>query len=301
MLKLRILIGITIWWLFLFFNIERIDSTLNITPFVYVLVPVAAVGLTLIPSRIAQRSPLFTITPVLIAYIILKRAMGYALFERALAVTVTEITGIVLTLLIVREVLLIVRNFEDAVADITFRQLGLPPRVYETPDAEDLYREVKRSRRFKHPLSLMLVKPRFDPDRVGVNQLVLDIQRAMASRYVQARLAKFLSENLRDTDLVAIDGDDFIVLLPETTGETASQVLAELSEKAYEEMGVQLNIGLAAFPDKALTFNGLIEAARSSLENEEQALGAPGEQQIATISFARQIENGQDATAGLTD
>ena len=131
------------------------------------------------------RSPLFTITPVLIAYIILKRAMGYALFERALAVTVTEITGIVLTLLIVREVLLIVRNFEDAVADITFRQLGLPPRVYETPDAEDLYREVKRSRRFKHPLSLMLVKPRFDPDRVGVNQLVLDIQRAMASRYVQ--------------------------------------------------------------------------------------------------------------------
>lgn len=301
MLKLRILIGVTIWWLFLFFNIERVDAYLNITPFVYVLVPIAAVGMTLIPSRISQRSPLFTIIPVLIAYIILKWALGYSLFERALAVTVTEITGIVLTLLLLREILLIVRDFEDTIADITFRQIGLPPRVYETPDAEDLYREVKRSRRFKHPLSLMLVKPRFDPNNVGVNQLVLETQRAMSSRYMQARLAKFLTDKLRDTDLVAIDGEDFIVLLPETTEDIASQLLTDIGELAYEEMGVRLNIGLAAFPEKALTFNGLIDSARSSLENAETPGVPKGEQQIATISFARQTENGKDVTAGLSD
>src|SRR5690606_1051028 len=152
------------------------------------------------------------------------------------------------------------------------RQLGLPPRVYESPDAEDLYREVKRSRRFQHPLSLLVIKPRLDPTSVRLNDLMLDLQRAMSARYFQARLVKFLSEELRDTDLVAIDGDDFVVLLPETAERDASDLLERLSRQAYQELGIDLAAGLASFPDQALTFTALMEAARRSAGDAESVL-----------------------------
>lgn len=266
MFKLRVLIALTIWWLFLFFNIERMDSTLNITPLVYVLVLVFAVMLIMI-KRLSKLSSLLTLPPVLIAYVVLKQLLGYTILERGLATTVTEIAGISITFLLVREVLLVLHDFEDAIDKITFRQLGLPPRVYETPDAEDLYREVKRSRRFKHPLSLLVVRPQVDTSSIPMNDLMLELQRAMSARYFQARLVKFFSEELRDTDLVAIDGENFLVLLPETGEEQAHEVLEQVRMVAYQQMGIDLDVGMASFPDKALTFTGLVDAARRNLNS----------------------------------
>src|SRR5690606_13005648 len=268
MFKLRLLVALTIWWLFLFFNVERMDSTLNLTPVVYVLVPVAAV-MTVLIKQISTKNALYTIAPALIVYAVMKRLLGFTLLERSLAVTFTEMTSIVITLLLVREVLIALQDFEDTIDHITFRQLGLPPRVYESPDAEDLYREVKRSRRFQHPLSLLVIKPQLDASSVRLNDLMLDLQRAMSARYFQARLVKFLSEELRDTDLVAIDGDDFVVLLPETSEQDASDILGRLGRQAYHELGIDLAAGLASFPDQALTFTALMEAARRSAGDAE--------------------------------
>jgi GGDEF domain-containing protein len=168
-------------------------------------------------------------------------------------------------LMLTRQVVYIVRDFEDTVAKLTFRQIGLPPRLLGSVDTEDLYREVKRSRRFQHPLSMAVIEPDVDPKTVELNAILDDLRKSIAMRFVQARLAKLLSEELRDCDLIAQHGDGFAVLLPEMTADETRRVAELLRAEAQNRLGMDLNIGVSSFPDAALTLGGLIDGAVDDL------------------------------------
>jgi GGDEF domain-containing protein len=265
MLKLRIWLGVLIWWLFLFYNVERINEPINIASFVYVLTPVAAGALILLPRVFGRVSVAFAILPTLVVYFALKVLLRYPIFNSALPVTITEVVSISITLLLVKQVGTIVWDFEDTIAKLTFRQIGLPPRLYETTDTEDLYREVKRSRRFRHPLTLLVVRPDFDPAKVELNRVLLELRESMAPRYVQARLAKLFSEELRDSDLLVVEEDEFIILLPETTEVEAERMATRLQRQVATELDIDLQVGMAGFPDRAVTLRGLVDAATDAL------------------------------------
>lgn len=274
MLRLRTGILALALWFFVFFNLERFDAV-EIADFVYLLVPVAIGVLLLAPKLFANERMLLLIIPVLVIYTILKITSGSSLFGGlALATTTTEVVSIILSLMLARQLAYIVLDFEDTVAKLTFRQIGLPPRLLQSVDTEDLYREVKRHRRFQHPLSMLLVEPDVDPKSVELNAILDDLKAGIAMRFIQARLAKLLSEELRDCDLIAQHGDGFAVLLPEMTADEAQRIVDILRKEAQDRLGMDLRVGSSSFPEGALTLGGLIDGATDALNMQKRPVEA---------------------------
>jgi GGDEF domain-containing protein len=296
MVKFRIWIGVLVWWLFLFYNIERINEPINIASFVYVLVPLAGGMLILMPRIFARRRLLIILIPTLILYFALKVYLGYPVLGQGLPLTVTEIVSILITLLLVQQVGAFVWDVEDTIGKVTFRQIGLPPRLYESADTEDLYREVKRSRRFNHPLSILFVEPDFSKESLDVNRTLIEMQKNMVERFTQAQVAKMLSEELRDCDLIAAHEQGFAILLPETAQFDATEVAKRLSNQIGEKLKVELKVGVSGFPDTALTLGGLLDSAmthKQTFHIVEPPKAAKGVESLGpTVALAGLGQNG---------
>ena len=93
---------------------------------------------------------------------------------------------------------------------------------------EFLERELTRSKRYNHPIGILLIDVnRFKEinDRFG---------HAMGDKVLQA-VADILQHNVRNSDIVArYGGDEFLIVLPETNGETdlvKQRILAEVADR----------------------------------------------------------------------
>jgi len=271
MIQLRIYTGALIAWLVLFLNVERLYPEANIASFVYVYAPFAAVLMLFAPRILAVLRPWHLTAAVVTLFFPLKYALGYRILGEAWVITTAEVGILVLTVYLAKRIALLVHEFEKTVAKLTFQQIGLPPRFYETADNEELYREVKRCRRFKHSLSLLVVRPEIDAESVRFSELLLEIQKSFAQRYAQARMAKLFSDHLRDSDLVVVQRDGLMVLLPETREEDAQRLVEKIRALAHKDTGIDLCAGIAEFPTRAVTLSGLIDFAIGSLQREGDA------------------------------
>lgn len=127
--------------------------------------------------------------------------------------------------------------------------------------------EVERARRFNRPLSLMIM----DLDHFkGVN----DRHGHPFGDKVLRTLADVGRANLRQTDLFArVGGEEFVVLMPETTPDTAAHIAerlrSQLSATQVTEEGVTttvtLSIGISAYGPDAQTVEALMAQADRAL------------------------------------
>lgn len=133
---------------------------------------------------------------------------------------------------------------------------------------EVLRREWAIARRYKHPLSLLLVDvDHFKP--------VNDTDGHAAGDEVLKRVAQILGGDIREVDVCArYGGDEFVLLLPHTPAESAgvvaTRVQAKLSRAQLEWTGearrIALSIGIASSEDGTLaTPDDLVEAADRAL------------------------------------
>lgn len=114
-----------------------------------------------------------------------------------------------------------------------------------------LRRETKRANRYGHPVALLFL------DLDGFKQ-VNDVHGHMAGSKTLVEVGDLLRRNLRDIDVVARwGGDEFTVVLPETTREGAVEVAERLRRKVEEErflddfgldVRLSVSIGVAAWP-----------------------------------------------------
>lgn len=133
---------------------------------------------------------------------------------------------------------------------------------------EVLKREWAVARRYKHPLSLLLL----DIDRF---KLVNDTDGHGAGDEVLKKVAEIIGSSIREVDVCArYGGDEFVLLLPHTHAENATVVATRVREKLArarldwggESQRVGLSIGIAASDDETLaTHDDLIEAADRAL------------------------------------
>jgi diguanylate cyclase (GGDEF)-like protein len=131
-----------------------------------------------------------------------------------------------------------------------------------------LRREWAASRRYQHPLALMLV----DVDRF---KSVNDSHGHGAGDELLKRVANILSSRVREVDVCArYGGDEFALLLPHTTAEGAVVVAERVREKLRQDRTswhgeaarVSFSIGVASTEDETLrTPDELIEAADRAL------------------------------------
>ena len=146
----------------------------------------------------------------------------------------------------------------DILAQGTF-----PNRAIEFNDAsEKIKNEFARSRRFHRPLSLVVVNT-FPKDKEVAREMIKSLQKDVLSRLSNSRVGQAVGEVIRQTDLLIRDETGrYIVLCPETNMESVAFLSGRISQFVEEQSGLQVNCGVASFPDEALTFEDLLYMAR---------------------------------------
>jgi GGDEF domain-containing protein len=98
--------------------------------------------------------------------------------------------------------------------------------------------------------------------------------------YTLAGIARILDDNMHDFDTIALRDNNFILVLPEISGEEADLIAQKLEAAIREKLKIKLQVGTANFPNEAMTFESLVELA---LENARQPVEVmPTSKQITT-------------------
>jgi len=258
MKRMRFLVSALIIWLFLFYNIERLSRPINISSIAYTLVPIMA-ALTMIFSPL-RKIPLWLILVLPIPiFLVCKAWLGHRIWGPALPLTVTEICAVALTTILARWVSNGLWEFESAIAHITIGQVGKLPESFSTD--REIYREVRRARYHQRPLALMAIGVEEESIQIALDRMVQEVQRAMMKQYVLSGVAKTLCDELEDYNVIAQHNNHFLALLPEVTPEKLAGLIGRLRKAVSEQVGVNLQIGTASFPEDAVTFESLVEKA----------------------------------------
>ncbi|MGH9690736.1 MAG: diguanylate cyclase [Candidatus Acidiferrales bacterium] len=129
---------------------------------------------------------------------------------------------------------------------------------------EALSAEWKRSTRANRPFALVLM----DLDRF---KFVNDFYGHLEGDAVLQRVGHILEQNCRRSDVVArYGGDEFVILMPETSVEQARQLASKLrswvaSDPLLRDKNITASFGIAGFPLHGATPQELIQVADSSM------------------------------------
>ncbi|NQV05516.1 hypothetical protein HQ535_03120 [bacterium] len=176
-------------------------------------------------------------------------------------IAVVELAFLALASLLGHRVGVAIQDIDDTLGVVAF---GESPAIdLESQLAtNEILAEMARSRRHDRPLSVTVVQPDHDSVRVAVDRAGEEVQRAIRTQYVRAKLARALADELRRTDLLFEHPGtgNFVVLSPETESEGA-ELVAVRAREASRRIGISIESGSASFPDHAFTFEQLVAEA----------------------------------------
>ena len=143
------------------------------------------------------------------------------------------------------------------------------------PSPGSLEYEVLRALRHNHPLSMLVAKP---------DEIERYARRGgQALAQLLEAVGRAIAQSLRATDIASRQGEhEFWVVLPETSSVSARVVAERIrlgvggreTEIAPAELvGLSLSIGIAAFPDDALSGDAIVLAAQRALARAVQLGG----------------------------
>lgn len=264
-------------YLTVFYNIERVDlgieNVIDISSVVYVMTLLALIVIFVFPAiNRLHAVPLLSLWAV--TYLAVRLAL-YPLYPRPLLgglytyLTITEISLSAVAIYLARNVFRYLNDFKEAIKNITLS--GLSHRILHKTEAyEEIQKEILRSRRGRYPISAMVVEPEVASVNLALNRSVLEIQKAMMSRYATTNMMRLASNLVRRTDIIidqAIDKDSFVILLPDTDSDEAEILGKRFQSLIENSMGIRIEYGLATFPVDALTFDDLIMQADTKIKS----------------------------------
>jgi diguanylate cyclase (GGDEF)-like protein len=151
---------------------------------------------------------------------------------------------------------------------------------------DTLDREVSRSLRFGHPISLIILD-------VDDFKKINDRQGHMQGDIVLERVSDVVREATRSIDVAARYGGDELALILVETGREGAAILGErLADRMRETevpvreggaMGVTISVGVATIPDSAADLESLVDAADRALLRAKRA----GKNQIRAAPATR--------------
>ncbi len=283
--RLRIwTIALIAWLLFIvnveqssekFLNVGRSSDTNIIEWYSYVLL--AAVVLITLSVPGVRRPPLRLALPVVVVLFLAVKLYfewgGASKIEDVLRAA-TELSAIVLTLLLTRQLNRALDEFQEAVAAITIPHIGKSVDAFSA-DQGEMYQEVRRARQYNRPLALLALKVEEDSLKVALQKVLREAQRAMMHELVLAGVAGTLCDELQDYDIIGRQNGYFLVLLPEAKKEDVPGVANRLCNAVSERVGVKLQVAAVTFPDNALTFEGLVQQVTQQIEIPSDSTNRP--------------------------
>lgn len=185
-------------------------------------------------------------------------------------VTITELLVLSLAVIITSRVMEHFNRLEEVLDEVFIP--GAQSRVVEPKDAKyEINKEISRCRRYRHPLSLLVVRPEPGESKIDVSALMEEMRRYGLNRFVGASVAKMLADQTRRSDTIIRGGGSegtFMVLCPETPGE-GSMILAERIKRQASDAGINISYGIASFPDEAITYDDLLKAAEMKIKTRD--------------------------------
>jgi hypothetical protein len=163
---------------------------------------------------------------------------------------------------------------EDVLTEFAVGPLREPAEPFSRTQGE-MFREVRRARRYERPLSLLAVSGTGPQPASALAALVEQARRDSLARYIATRIGALIEEEAAGSTIVAERGDHFLLLLPEAGPNDAEQVAKRLERAAAERYGVSLRCGIASFPHQEITFDKLLESAESALRAVERSARGP--------------------------
>ena len=274
MKRLRYWTAILTIWLIFFFNIERIllASRVNlIQSYTYVFVAL----MLLLPLMFPRlRGTLFAILVGLSVSVFLILWYNQPILRKIplLAIsdvssitllTLIQVSAIILTSLLARQISASLVEFEGVIANITFNHIGARPKPFDRAQG-GMYRELKRARYYQRPLSVVALAVDEASIQANLPAVVKEVQQGMMKEYVLAKVGRILDQKLHHFNAIALRDNAFVIVLPEASKAEAGETALHLEEALEEQMDITSLVGTASFPDDAITFEKLIEQA---LEN----------------------------------
>lgn len=263
MARLRFEFLATLAWFFALYNIERIHQPLDIASFLYAYTAFLTVLILVIP-RVSTLSLSWLLVIPPMPFLLLKLYFGYDLFGSNLPITVTETCAIELTAIFARNVATSLDSLQHAATNAILNHLNNLSRPFDVGQG-DLYRELRRARMYNRPLALMAITASHESTRQARDRFAEELQREAIDRYVMARIAELLSEEMRDCDIIAERNDHFVAVLPETDQAQACEISKAIEAVAREKLGLELRVGLCTFPDQEVTLEKLLERAETAM------------------------------------
>ena len=255
----------------LVFNIERIDidrsNAIDLATPLYLLTILAVVMILLIRW-------MKTLPPV--ALILLWAAIYFVvklLFvaQRPLAggiftyLSFTELGLLLVAVFLAQNVALNLEEYEQALKNFAFATNSKIHRVQEAQ--EKIQAEIYRSRRFQRPLSIIVLESDINGKHSNIDRLVQDAQRTFLVQYISTMMARELSSQLRQTDLL-LEHDKkgrLVIISPDTDQAGIVNMISRL-RTLTNGAEYSVNFGTATFPSHGLTFEQLLEQAEVNLQ-----------------------------------
>jgi GGDEF domain-containing protein len=148
-------------------------------------------------------------------------------------------------------------------ANFTGRALSL------TEAADEIQTELQRSRRYQRALTVLVVEPDAKTLNSRLMPTIDEIQHNLAKRYALGKVSEALSENARRPDLIIRDeqGERFFIICPETTRDSSETLIQRMRAAIRTDLGISLAVGVASFPEDALTIEDLLNQASLRLSS----------------------------------
>ncbi|MDR3575824.1 MAG: hypothetical protein P4L50_18335 [Anaerolineaceae bacterium] len=163
------------------------------------------------------------------------------------------------------------------------RIISLPSTVRQvrnfSSSLEDIKVEFGRSRRYNHPLSLMVIEPSQFTLKEDLDRIILENQKRISRRILAARLAEIIIHQTRRIDMIMTKNWDgrFIILCPEDNTKGANKLAQRIQSDVKTNLGVSIQYGIAAFPSDALTLEDLLRHAETNLTSTGQVAYLSGQ------------------------
>ncbi len=132
--------------------------------------------------------------------------------------------------------------------------------------------------RHERPLSCIVVEIDEESLAAQLKEVRLETSRRYLGSYALSWAAKVAADSTRRSDLT-IAGEEphrLILLCPETGWKNAVRVAKKIALALSRQLGIEAQLGVATFPDQALSLRQLVQLAESSLMPPER-LGETGQ------------------------
>ena len=274
MLRYRLVLITTFFWLIVLFNIERIDllqsQPFNLDTSFYIVTLFVVVAIVTFPN-LGRQNPVGSSFFLIAVYTVIGLLFRPGWTERWFIFPVMEFVALELTYLLMREVSAALLEFEVTVETFILN-LHTSRMLSRTAGEEKVDDELYLAKRFERDITVVYCHIPELPDEQensGETTVITDFIRWRITsefrwRFRQSRMARLISTITYKGDLIVEYEEGIVICLPETGYNAATVFATQLSRMVQISFERPASIGLATFPEDGLAFEDLAAHAAAN-------------------------------------